>query len=64
MMYDVAIIAITIMCKCLYPSFLLQVGNHDNSCCILFPYHTPKIRNRVWNWTLSGNESLFQLVSL
>ncbi len=52
------------MILCMYPSFLLQVSNHDNRSRSLLPHHPPEVINRVRDWTLSGYEGIRLVVAL
>lgn len=47
-----------------HPSFLHQVGDHDNDACVLLPYHSPEVLEGGLQGTLSSNVGLGLVVTL
>ena len=47
-----------------YPSFLVNVGEHDDATRIFFPHHSPEVVDCVWQRTLSRYVQCLLLVAL
>ena len=41
-----------------YSSLLLQISEHDNNGCFLFPDHPPKVKNGMCYWAYIGKSDL------
>lgn len=47
-----------------YPAQFLELREHNDDVAVVFPEHSPEVFRRVGHWTLGGNVSFAESITL